>query len=103
MMRWLQLDSRAGPDLLGYLPMIFSEDDQRSAREQVEANYGHGGGWRPLPGFELLPGRKLRYKTDPVMHPLFGAMLRDELIHVYEHSWVMITQPDGTWEVSRMD
>jgi hypothetical protein len=29
--------------------------------------------------------------------------LRDELILIYEHSWVAIIQPDRTFETCRMD
>jgi hypothetical protein len=28
---------------------------------------------------------------------------RDELVLLFPHSWVLVMQKDGTWEVARMD
>ena len=41
------------PDDLGLLPSMLSEHDPRPAREQFDARYGHGGGWRPFTGFRF--------------------------------------------------
>jgi hypothetical protein len=90
-------------DMLGYLPQMFDERDPRPAREQVDANYGHGGGWEPFQGFTMLPNGNLSYPGDPPTALLAEARLRDEVIRFYEHSWVAIIQPDGSFEICRMD
>lgn len=99
---------------VGMIPAFLSESDPRSAREQLNSNYAHGSGWRPFNGFKLSPGVEpdmldgdsipnIQYPGDPALPPLAYAMLRDEMIIVYPHAWVMILQPDGSHEISRMD
>jgi len=102
-MLWVQLDPRAHPDHLGFIPSFLSEHDLRRAREQFDANYTHGGGWDTFKGFKLLPNGSIVYPGDPPLPPLFKSQLRDETITVYAHAWVMITQADGTWEIARLD
>lgn len=91
-------------DMLGYIPLFLSEDDERPAREQFDANYVHGGGWSPLKGWHLTPvtGR-IVYPGDPPLDPIAVTRLRDETIYVYPHSWIAIVQKDGSYEVARMD
>ena len=91
------------PSQLGFIPEFFSEDDPRPAREQIEENYAHGGGWRPLPQWKLLPNCALKYPGDPVLQPVAKAKLRDEHIVVYPYGIVMLLEPDGSYEVSRLD
>jgi hypothetical protein len=96
---------------LGLIPMFLNEMDKRPAREQFEENYAHGGGWR-----KTSP----KWAMDPVSHaitygvadeegpaeryvPLAETKLRDERIFFYDSSWVSIVQPDGSFEVSRVD
>lgn|SRR5215472_12346674 len=100
-MLWVQLDPRAHPDHLGFIPSFLSEHDPRPAAEQFRENYI--GGWTSFKGFKLLPNGTLKYPGDPFIPPLFKSQLRDETITVYAHAWVMITQADGTWEVARLD
>src|SRR5258708_6821588 len=91
-------------DLLGYIPMFLSESDPRPAKEQFDLAYAHGGGWLPMNGWRLdLVTGWLKYPGDPVYKPIARAELRDEVIFVYEHAWVSIVQPDGSYEVARMD
>lgn len=87
---------------LGYLPDFIRASDPRSAREQFDANYPHGG-WRPLNGFKLTGNNSLRYPGDPTLHPLARAMLRDELIVLYPADFVAIIQPDRSFSVARLD
>jgi hypothetical protein len=54
-------------------------------------------------GFNMLSDGKLKYPGDPIMQPLAETKLRDETIRYYEYSWLSITQPDGTYEVARLD
>jgi hypothetical protein len=98
--RW----TRLYPDIdLGLLEDMLDANDPRPAREQFDAKYRHGGGWRPMPRFKLLDNDCLQYPGDPLFRPLAEARLRDELIRFYEHEWVAIIQPDHSFEVARMD
>lgn len=101
-MTYIGLDPRFDMEQLGYLPGFLSEDDPRPAREQLDSNYQHGGGWRPLPGWERN-GWIITYPGDPPLKPFALTHLRDETIVFYPHAQVMIVQPDGAFEVARMD
>jgi hypothetical protein len=91
-------------DAVGWIPQFLSEDDPRPAKEQLDTNYKHGGGWNPMNGWHFFKDTlKLYYPGDPAMLPFAKMKLRDEVILVYDHSWVLIMQPDGSHEVSRMD
>jgi len=87
---------------LGLLPFLLDESDPRSAREQFHENYSYGGGWQPMPNFTLT-GNTLHYPGDPVLVPIAAMLLRRETVLVYEFSIVAIVQPDGSFEVARMD
>jgi hypothetical protein len=100
-MIWIMLHPKAKPDMLGYIPDFLSEDDPRRAADQINANYSHAGGWRPFQGFRMAANGDLIYPRDPPIKALAETMLRQEIIKFYEHSWLLIIQPDGTWEVSR--
>lgn len=95
--------------VVGLIPDFFSELDPRPAREQAADNYAHGGGWRPMKGWVLTWSRgdigkaKAHYPGDPPMREISRGMLRDEMIIVFECSWVAIIQPSGSFEISRMD
>jgi hypothetical protein len=102
MMLWVLLNN-ATPEALGFIPSFVSDDDPRPAREQLDTAYGHGGGWRAFPGFTMLPDGNLKYPGDPPTVALAETYLRDETIRFYQHSWVAVIQPDGTFEVCRMD
>jgi hypothetical protein len=100
---WILLHPQATFDTLGFLPGMLDTNDPRPAREQFDANYAHGGGWRAFNGFIMLPNGDLKYPGDPPTRLLAKTKLRDETIHFYDFSWVAIIQPDGTFEISRMD
>jgi hypothetical protein len=51
----------------------------------------------------MLKNGNIKYPGDPQNKLLFEAKLRDETIRVYEHAWVAIAQPDGSFEIARMD
>jgi len=94
------------PDTMvtGYIPSFLNGQDDRPAREQLHENYRHGGGWRPFPGMGLdLERRQLTYPGDPPRRMVAMARLRTEKIYLFESSWVAIVQPDGSYEVARMD
>jgi hypothetical protein len=100
-MIWYLLNPRMTPEVLGFLPSFFDEDDPRPAREQIDANYQSG--WEPFSGLTMLPNGCLSYPGDPPLHPLAETKLRDEIIRFYEAEWLAIIQPDGSWEVARVD
>lgn len=97
----------AGP----YLPRFLSNDDPRSARDQINANYISG--WNAFAGFELakmknLAGQSLhlyclRYPGDPAMKERSRATLRNEMVVLFDYDWIAIIQEDGTYEVARCD
>ena len=99
----LLLDHRVTPDMLGLIPHFLDAGDARPAHEQLDANYQHGGGWRPMPGFKLGHQMTLRYPGDPALQPLAVMRLRQEEIYMYPHGFVAIVQPDGSFEAARMD
>ena len=88
---------------LGFLPDLIDEDDSRGVKEQLDDKYRHGGGWQPMPGFTLLPNRSLKYPGDPPFKPIAVSQLRNEVILFYPHDWLCVVQPDGSFEVSRVD
>ena len=100
---WTMLDSRMHLEHLGYLPSFLNNADPAPARKQLDENYSHGGGWVPFKGFILDAKNALIYPGDPPLTPLAETYLRKEHILYYECSWVVIKQPDGSWEVARMD
>lgn len=93
-------------EYLGLLPEFFSETDPRSAAEQLNANYAHGGGFRPSPEGKWALDREtlvLTYPGDPPFQPLAKAYLHDELLVFYQSAFLAIIQPDGSFKVTRVD
>lgn len=88
-------------DAVGFIPSFLHQDDPRPAREQFNERYVSG--WRPFDGFTVLEYKDLSYPGDPPTRQLAHFTFRDETIRVYQHSWVMIEQKDGSFEISRMD
>lgn len=96
----------SNPENAGLLPLFLSEDDPRPAQEQLHTAYAHGGGFQPFRGFELVrhgAGYALQYPGDPLMLEVARAQLRQELIILFNYSWVAVIQPDETFTVARMD
>jgi hypothetical protein len=88
---------------LGMLPDMLDESDPRSARDQLDAGYQHGGGWDPNP--KLKFNKKtvtLHYPGDPPFRALATMHLRDEMVVLFECDYVMILQTDGSYEIARM-
>lgn len=114
---WLILDMSVHPDMLGFIPDFFKEDDERPMAEQ--ANERYIGGWRPMKGWTFhTEGCRLSYPgetfgegegamqmPDEVYSPIAVTKIRDELILIYNHAWVCIVDAyDPTiFQVSRMD
>jgi hypothetical protein len=100
-MIWIGKHPKFHPDMLGFIPMFLSEGDPRPAKEQINSKYQSG--WNSFPGMKMLPNGNLRYPGDPDYEILAETRLRDEVIRFYNYAWVAIVQPDGTFEVCRMD
>ena len=96
-----------GYDMCGHLPDFFSEYDPRSAKEQINDNYRHGGGWHPMERWTFdIVSKRIKYPGDPEMYPVAKMTLHEgkEEIFVYPHAWVVVSQPaEGTWEIARCD
>ena len=105
MIKFTALDPRVTPDHLGLIPLFLSSENPSLAREQFDNNYAHGGGWRPMAGWTLREDSALIYEDgeDPPLLPIATAKLNDEVIFIYPNAWVAIVQPEGSFEVSRMD
>lgn len=95
------------PHHTGLLPTFFSEGDPLSAKEQVHQAYTHGGGWNSFPGFTLCNWEKgpatIEYAGDPSMREMSRAKLRDETIILFESAWLAIVQPNGDFDIARVD
>lgn len=98
MMLWHKISPRVD---LGYLPIMLVESDPRPAAEQFQARYVFGG-WAPQANF-TMHGEALIYPGDPPLQPIAWTQLRAERILLYEGDWVVILQPDGSFEAARMD
>lgn len=95
------LSVRATIDDWGYIPGFLNENDPRSASEQFEEKYQ--GGWNPFLGFTKDDKECLHYPGDHIQVPLSIILFRAERLLLYPAQWVVIIQPDNTWEVARMD
>jgi hypothetical protein len=94
-------------EIVGYTPSFINPDSEDDAQTQLHRNYAHGGGWHDFDGFTLSDREgdepKLLYPGDPPTHAIAHWKLRDERIVLFEHAWVAIIQPDGSFRVARMD
>jgi hypothetical protein len=102
-MVWMILDPSYEPDDLGFIPGFLDADDPRPAKEQIDSAYQHGGGWQSRKDFKINEDGSLSYPGDPPLHPIAMAGIRDELVVVYPHSWVVIMQNNDTFDVARID
>jgi hypothetical protein len=90
------------PEDWGFIPGFLDLDDPRTAKEQFDAHYVSG--WSPFEGFTFdLDTGVLKYPGDPPMKALSAMIFRDELILLFDSGWVMVVQPDKSWEICRMD
>ena len=100
--QWKALHPATTVDMLGILPSFLDVDDPRPAAQQFNTNYVSG--WGPFKGHTFdARTMTLKYPEDPPIHALAETQLRDERIILFECSWVMILQKDGSHEISRMD
>lgn len=88
----------------GYLPKIILEADDRPAIDQIKERYI--GGWNPFEGFDLVKNKdgsyQLEYPGDPPMKERSRAKLRDELLVLFDYSWVAVINKSAH-QIARMD
>jgi len=107
---WRQLDDTLTCNqvkgMLGYLPDFIGEFNSEPIKDQIAANYAHGGGYSPYGKDKWIfdPVRKtLKYPGDPTLKPVAELQVRDELFIVYQYAVCAIVQKDGSFDVVRMD
>lgn len=91
---------------LGFLPEFLSAASPAPATKQLNDNYSHGGGWRPIKGFTLekaLPDTVLKYPNDPDLKVVAATKCNNQIVLVFQHAFVAVLWPDGKYEVARMD
>lgn len=112
----------ADPYELGFIVEFLSNDDPAPAAEQLDKSYAHGGGWRPISGFKLggvvgmrsivSGAAKLLFPGDPPYGVRGFTILHSddesdeatgELVVLFDRELMMIMQPDGSYEVARID
>lgn len=100
---WFTLHPDVTAEHLGSVPSFLDLDDPRPAKEQFKESYI--GGWNSRGHkWVLLPDKTIdTMDGDPPLQPYAECRLRDETIRLYECSYVVIIQPDGSFDASRMD
>jgi hypothetical protein len=102
---WIALSSRFCAEDLGFLWDILMSEDKRPVREQLNERYAHGGGYRPFKGFTLdRMTMTMRYPGDPLFKPSAMTTIGDEQVFFYpQGQWLLILQPNGDFDVTRVD
>jgi hypothetical protein len=91
-------------DIVGNIRYFASESHKDKLSEQFDKAYSFGGGWRPFPGFTMdKDDGTITYPEDPPFKPLAVSKFREQTVYVYNYGWVAIVEPDGSFEISRMD
>ena len=89
-------------ETLGFIPSFLDANDPRGAAAQI--NDAYVSGWSPMKGFELgLNPVSLKYPGDPRMYAVSHTTLRQERLYLFPSAWLLILQPDNSFEVSRID
>lgn len=102
------------PDDLGLLPMFWFDADPRSASDQLNERYAHGGGFSPFGDGKFRldyreTGCLLKYPGDTPFREIARAILHSgqdsqEEIIVFDAAIVVIRQPKtGEFVVTRCD
>jgi hypothetical protein len=95
-------------DSLGHIPSFLHIDDERPAKEQIDANYQHGGGWREANTdghWKLIPERKQLqgHPDDEPYNLIASCWVGDDQVHLYDSAWCAIVHADGSMSVARLD
>lgn len=105
MTTWVALSRRFCAGDLGFLWDILIPEDERKVKDQLNDRYAHGGGYRPFKGFKLdRMTMTLHYPGDPPFKPAAMTTIGDEQVFFYPSgAWLLILQPNGDYEVTRVD
>jgi hypothetical protein len=100
----IMFDKTTQPEDWGLVLTMLDTEDPRTAKEQLDAGYQHGGGWRHQDGFvhDAHTG-SMAFPGDPPFEPRAAIRLRKELIVLYPYGYIAIIQPDHSFEICRMD
>lgn len=101
---WI-MQPRTEVEWLGLIPGFFAPGDTRSAKEQIDEMYCHGGGWKPMGAgkWKMVAGG-LSYPGDPVLLEIGRTTLASgETVIVYDYAMVAVVAKDVSFEVARMD
>lgn len=100
-------------DAAGLLPCIFDEEAPVTAREQIEVNYAHGGGFRSMLGDgdwqfnhnAAIGESTLKYPGDPIFREQSRCYLpvTQETLILFSAGLVVIVAADGSYDITRMD
>ena len=90
-------------ELLGNLPKFFNEaaskrDDGLDMSIEQSALTIYGEALRPMPGFKLTDKGVLSFYGDPDMHPLAVIWYEDDMMLMYENSWVVFAKKSASAE-----
>jgi hypothetical protein len=100
----LMFEKDVEPEDWGIIITMIDPDDLRPAKVQLDEGYQHGGGWRHQDGFKYDSKTGwMTYPGDPPFKPRSAIRLREELVVLYPFGYIAIVQPDGSFEISRMD
>jgi hypothetical protein len=106
----MQYSEWTNEEAAGMLPEILRPDDPRPVKEQLNDRYSHGGGFMASKGFTFKKeGDKaiLSYEIeddDPEIYQEWSrSKVNDEELYLFDASFMAIVQPDGTYEVTRVD
>src|SRR5262245_44032341 len=119
MLQFKLIHPKATQQMLGIIPSFLSASDPRTAQEQINENYKHGGGWRPFDGFTIKDKWLMPKTDDDPLPPMAEARLHSQTIIFYPGAWVAIIndgegmassddkdepgQYKGSFEVARID
>jgi hypothetical protein len=103
--RWAH-QHRLTYDALGWIPQFLHTDDDRPAKEQIDANYQHGGGWHEAneDGHWKITENGLQGDPDdPPYKMVASCRVGADEVMLFDSGWCAITHPDGTMNVARLD
>lgn len=98
---------------IGFLDQIFLKGDARTAAEQINDRYAHGGGYFPARHDGWLVkngGEAIVYPVpedeggDEVYNAIATTTLDNgQKVTLYPSGWVLIMETNGEWNLTRMD
>ena len=104
-MQTIMRHPRATIEMAGFIPAWLSDENPKSPKQQLHDGYKFGG-WDPFKGFTKLDDKdRLHYPGDPPQAPIIEWRFDNhpQRVLLYKYSWVAVVEPDGTFEVCRMD